>query len=606
MLLWGVFLFQLILFPAIAQLPSTGFHPLQLHADKQFFLPGETVFFAVYKVTPDSLPVRGCTVALVDEKGRVLDTRRLLLTDEPASSFFILPSGDSAQYYTLQCRMGNRDAEPVTGTLLYSRLKPIADAAFPGRPALQLHPESGQQPGDKTAVYYFRVTGYAFSDTLLRYAVLGNETDTLCTGIIMSGGAGRMELPAGYPGSCTLVYSVGVTQFRHPFTPRKAEDVHAVLNVYPVSAAWVCRVRTSRAGAYTLQLLQEGSPYYRGTVQLQAGDDFSKTFTEQQLRRGLSILRLYDAEGRLAGERPVFRQQADPLKVAAVKRLRPDKIRVQLNEDLTGFFSVSVTPDDSRFYTSSPTDDTLLQAGSNKLPLFSPALPDSLLLQVKQAGTGAVYAGKDVKIFLRTTVSDRVLELQTDSVGNLWLDRSIIEDSASLLVLPRKKQQAKEKLSASEKQDFFSPDTLFVQQMLQMKSGQRRAVSASIETASAAFGRYKAKLLKEVVVKTRTRSRMEIVEETYASPMYRSKVHQVAAFDFTSGYDNELMGTMLTFLQSRVPPVKNTSITSGSVSDGYNYYVNESLVDRTTANSIPLSDIAYISVMGRKFVPVTP
>lgn len=600
----GILLLLPVLYTQAQHLPAV-FHPLRLHADKQFFLPGESVFFSVYKATSDSLPVRSCIVALVDENDRVVDTRRLLLTDEPASAYFVLPATDSAPYYSLQCRPDTSGAMPVTGTVLFSKLVKHSDTSHQNKPGITWVPESGQQTGNGSPVFYFRIRNRSFSSVPLRYALVDKKNDTLQEGITGASGSGRVELPVS-AGPCYLRWRSGDRLFSEAVPALPDGFQPAVLNVYPVQGAWVGRLRAGQEGSYTLLLSQEGLTYYRGDVYLKAGDDFAKTFPAQQVRKGLSYMRLQDQQGRLLGERPIYHPAEVPLVVTAVKRLRPDKIRVQLNREITGMFSVSVVPLNEVYPQPAKADDSLLQVAGWQGWERKFHGADSLTLQVRDAGKGDLYANRDIKLFMRTPVQDEVLETKTDMEGKLKLDRTLIQDSASILVLPGKKQKADEKLQASEIGEVFIPDRLFVRDFgLPGINAEARKTDIAQPDLMAEFSRYKAKLLKEVVVKTRARSSLEITEEKYASSMYRSKVHQVAAFDFTSGYDNELMGSMLTFLQSRIPPVKSTSITSGAVSDGYNYYVNESLVDRTTANSIPLSDIAYISVMGRNFVPVT-
>jgi hypothetical protein len=311
-----------------------------LHADKQYFMPGESVFFAVHKTTPDTLPLRSCTVALVDEGGGVLETRRLLLTDEPASGHFILPSSDTIRNFSLQCRMDGANASPLTGLVLFSRLKPLPDPVVQNPPLLTWWPESGLQSAGWSSVYFFRISGLAASDMPLRYAVVTNGGDTLQQGTVTKDGAGRIELPYKNDGSIRLCYTAGAVLYRANIPAEAAGTGDAVLNLYPVPGAWVSRVRTGKAGSYTLQLSQENTIYYRGTAPLQAGDDFSKTFPQQQLRKGLNYLQLLDENARVLGERPVFRNMAEPLSVRSVRRVRPDKIRLQLAKEITGVFSV--------------------------------------------------------------------------------------------------------------------------------------------------------------------------------------------------------------------------------------------------------------------------
>lgn len=173
----GILLLLPVLYTQAQHLPAV-FHPLRLHADKQFFLPGESVFFSVYKATSDSLPVRSCIVALVDENDRVVDTRRLLLTDEPASAYFVLPATDSAPYYSLQCRPDASGAMPVTGTVLFSKLLKHLDTSHQNMPGITWVPESGQQTGNGSPVFYFRIRNRSFSSVPLRYALVDKKNDT--------------------------------------------------------------------------------------------------------------------------------------------------------------------------------------------------------------------------------------------------------------------------------------------------------------------------------------------------------------------------------------------------------------------------------------------
>ncbi len=586
---------------AFAQHPAAAFHPLQLHADKQFFLPGEPVFFTVFKVTPDSLPRNACIVILSDERGQVLETCRLLLSDEPAAGHLMIPAGDSAAWYSLQCRLDDGAQSPPTGILLFSALREPPALHSASRPALLVESEAGTQAAASAAVYFFRLRGDLFLHTPFRYAVLSADGDTLAAGLTDAFGAGRMEFPAATQGDLRFMVQAGERELSLPLRLPSSAPGRAMLNVYPVPGARVSRVRAAVAGAYTLELSQEGTVYYRGTVELQAGDDFSKTFREGELRRGLSYLRLRDASGSLLGERPLFREQALPVAVRGLKRARPDKLRLQLTASLKGIFSVSVTPYRAEEVPAA-VDDTLLQVSGLQGREIRLRTPDSLLLQVRRKAPPGNYAQREIKLFIRTPGQDEVLETRTDTSGWVRLDRTQLSDPVTLLALPRQKQQPPEQLIMEERQQPLQADSLLA---ADYRVPVPVAGTAETIVPPSRFAQYRAKWLKEVVVKTRARSKMELLEETYASPMYQSKVNQVAAFDLSSGYDNELMGSLLTFLQGRIPPVKNTAITSGTATDGYNYYVNESLVDRSTANSIPLSEIAFISVMGRNFVPLT-
>ena len=83
----------------------------------------------------------------------------------------------------------------------------------------------------------------------------------------------------------------------------------AILNVYPVTDAFVYRVRTLVSDSFMIKVENEGTVYYYASMYLNEGDDFARPVKLSQLKPGINIFRLLGRDGKEISARSFFINQ---------------------------------------------------------------------------------------------------------------------------------------------------------------------------------------------------------------------------------------------------------------------------------------------------------
>ncbi len=114
----------------------------------------------------------------------------------------------------------------------------------------------------------------------------------------------------------------------------------------------------------------------------------------------------------------------------------------------------------------------------------------------------------------------------------------------------------------------------------------------------------RAKMLQEVIVRGRTRTNEQKLDERYASGLFRGG--DGYSFDLTSDPSANGFITLFNYLQGRVPGLQISNATSGGASLTWrggapDVYLDEIRTDPSQIASLPMSDIAYVKVMRPPF-----
>ena len=589
------------------------FSELRVHFDKRYFLPGESLFFTVYNLSADTMPGKSCTLVLMDENNNAVSVKRLLLNTPVASSYFVLPSIDTAKFYSVQYYTSSYSKPVIYSKYFFSAL------SMPGTrqhdnsnpPSVQFFPEGNNIVKGLPVVLYCRFSNISRSSFPLDAVVVNAAGDTLQNITTTASGNARLELTEEDDGAKFLLYNVHGKNYRHPITINYSAYNKAIMNVYPVTDAFVYRIRTLINDSFFVKIEHEGMKYYQAAMFLKAGDDLAKAIKLSQLRSGRNIISLFGVDGTEIAVRTFYVEETVSSNPVISNVTKKDTgISVNFSEKITGRFSVSVqrfgkvkVDAEETIADKRAVDDIDLQATNMSNEWIAPLREDSLYITLTDDKTGNFFADEPVNLVVSSGGDHFILPKKSDSKGQVFISSDAFTDSATIVVFPGNKEKLKQPVTA-----VYKPLPVFTDNAPHNSFFLNDIAQSYIDTGNdvtrLSLDIFKGKILKEVVVKTKARyaTKVDSVEQVYASGMYQSRVHNVARFDLINDYQTQAFGDVASFLSGRIAKKSYGRTSMSSALDGYNVYLNESLIDATMASTINMSDVAFISVMGNNFV----
>jgi|GEM_PF-5434778 len=592
-------------------LDNDKFSNLRLQIDKKYFLPGETVFFNAFFLSSDTMQDKSCTVVLIDEHKKILQSKKLLFNNYQAGSFFVLPAIDTAKFYTVQYYLNSYSSPVIYAQYIFSALSDAAIISQPQVPDVDFFPEADRLAADLPVVIFCKFSGLPASSFPLDVSVTDGGSDTLLSFSSTAAGAGKIELNDVPAKPVYLNYQYANQNYSKEIPISFAPGSKTILNLYPMSNSVVYRIRTLASDSFLLKVENEGSVYYYVSMYLNAGDDFARPLKPSQLKTGINIFHLLDRSGKEIASRSVYMRSpvADSLQIKSVSLQPKEIIKVALNKKISGNFSVSVhrmlkkagmkTPG-SEGRDKVTDDDINMQASLNarKVVLAKPA--DSMCITLKDEKDGKPVADAAVNLMVRSAGDNFLIAKNTNSRGQITFYKSTITDSASVVFFLTDKTKGKNALIGS-----YEPEKIFTNVALYTPPMDVLAALPDVNALS--LTTFKTKTLQEVVLKTRTRyrSKMDSIEQTYASGMFISGVHNVAKFDLINDKSNIVLGDVASYLSGRIIKMSNARNGIAAALDGYHVYLNENWISANEVSNIQMSDVAFISVTDRNFLTMS-
>ncbi len=583
--------------------------PIRLQLDKKYFLPGETVFFNAMYLSADTIPGRSCTVVLVDEHKKILQSKELLFADYMAGSYFLLPAGDSAAYYCIEYYI-NSSTEPVIySKYIFSALSGAAlQAPLAPEPVVDVVPEGGELVAGLPAVLYCKFTGLPLSAFPLQATVTASSGDTLADFMTTPQGAGRIELSEVPEGKIYIHYQFAEKSYTEPLVLNFSKKHKAILNLYPADGSVVYRVRTLVSDSFFVKVESDGAVYYYVSVYLNEGDDFARPLKLSQLKPGVSIFHLLDGSGKEICSSSTFIQlpEEERVNVQSIDRIKDEGLKLKLDKKLSGIFSIGArrVKNDDSIHTVPPgeersLDNTNLLADRNSHKALVPRSTDGLYITLKDDNNNLVK-NADITVMIRSGGDNFISQKSTDDNGELLFKLITVSDSAVLGFFRKDKTGPNSSVAGTyHLEKIFTDPSLYVPAPALMAA----AVEEPDPTALS-LDMFKTKTLKEIVLKNRSRyrSKVDSVEQAYASGMFISGVHNVARFDLINEYQGASFGDVASFLSGRIIKMNTASNGMSTSMDGYFIYLDENLVDAVMARNIQMSDVAFISITDRNFL----
>lgn len=587
------------------------FSTLKLQLDKKYFLPGETVFFNAFFLSSDTVQDKSCTVVLIDEKKNILQSKELLFNNYRAASFFVLPAIDTAKFYTIQYYLNSYSTPVIYAQYIFSALSDAALQNQSASPDVNFFPEADHLAAGLPAVVFCKFTGLPSSAFPLDAAVVSDAGDTLSMFTTTSAGAGKIELGEVPAKPVYISYQYAHQTFTKEIPVSFSPGSKTIFNLYPMSNSVVYRIRTLVSDSFMLKIENEGMVYYYVSMYLNEGDDFGRPLKSAQIKPGINIFHLYDQSGKEIASRSFYMNApaADSLHVKKVSLQPEQTIKVELDKKLTGNFSVSVhrllQKDNGQLPADEGKDkvvedDINMQASVNayKATLAKPA--DSLAITLQDEKDGKPVANAAVNLMVRSAGDNFLISKNTNSSGQVTFYKSTITDSASVVFFLTDKAKPKTSLAGS-----YEPAKIFTNASLYMPPVDVSPTTPDVNALS--LSTFKTKTLQEVVVKTRTKYRnpTDSIEQTYASGMFISGVHNVAKFDLINDKSIIALGDVASYLSGRLIKEEFGRNGIASALDGYFVYLNENLIQANEVSNIQLSDVAFISVTDRNFLTMS-
>lgn len=581
-------------------LDNDKFSNLRLHIDKKYFLPGETVFFKAYFVPGDTTQNITCTVSLIDEKNKLLQSKKLILGNSAGSSYFILPDIDAAKFYTIQYYLDAYSSPVIYSKQIFSSIATASGtAAALTASQVDFIPEAGNVITALPKVVYFKIKNLPAAVFPMQGAVTDVKGDTINYFTTTQTGTGRVEVNDSTAGPLYLVYEYLNQQYQKEIPLPASQLIPALLNLYPMNDGVICRIRTMISDSFQIKAAHGGMTYYYGSVYLQAGDDFSKILKDTLLAAGINHITL-SSNGKEIASRSYYVEPSNLLNINKVSFTKDDSLHIAFNKPAAGIYSVCVhTLKEAGIKNSKPVaeadrkaaNDIALQLSPSAKRISLPKPPDSIAVTLKDDNNRDILTDGLVNVFVTAAGDKFIMEKRTNREGQLFLDRRLFNDSVTIAFFPKDKNRSNDILTPVYNPESIAVDTAALEDNAATYSLQYE-MGDTTSGIAAEFKRSKAKMMDEVVVKSRRRvkTNVEVVEEKYASGMFTSNVHNIAKFDMINEYQTQAMGDVSSFLRGRIP------------GGDYYAYLNENQVDLSMINSMPLSEVAFISVMGRNFV----
>lgn len=614
---WHCMLFCFCFFQLSPVFSQTSFDDdkysdLQLHIDKRYFIPGETVFFSVYDLSGDTTAGKSCTIVLVDEKNKIVESKRLLFSFSTAGSYFVLPVADAAKYYSLQYYITSYSKPQVHSRYIFSALsRPVAEQKNVAAPVVHFYPEGNSLVKGLPVVMFCRFDNIPFSIMPKEAAVVNTTGDTLGVFDITNKGCGRVELNEPSAEGLFVQYSYAGNNYKKEIPLSFSASAKTILNLYPVIDAFAYRIRTLVSDSFSIKVENEGAAYYSANIYLNKGDDFARQLKLSQLKPGVNIFYLLDAGKNEIAARAFI---VDPAGTDTIRVNNADisgnDLAVRLNTKLSGNFSISVQRVSKRMVTEKmgetdrrQPDDTNLQTIRIDKINAMPFIEDSLRITLTDDKSNGIFANEPVNLMVRNRGDNFLVAKTTNTKGEVFVSSTVFPDSATVVFFPAEKEKNKGSITGTYKaspvfidsteNDFSSLYPVLADHVLP----ENDITTLSLNT-------FKSKMLEEVVVRSKTtyKTRIDSVERAYASGIFMSKVHNLARYDLTADNSNQFFGDVASFLNGKIARRDYSSFKTSSALSGYNIYLNENLVDEMIASTINMSDVAFISVMDNSFL----
>jgi len=591
-----------------------------LHTDKYSYQPGETIFFKVYSLPFSGAAATSIIINLLNDQYRVTASKMLLLQNGTAGAYFDIPISDSSRFFVLQYYPAGSKNEAAGTAVLYRKAN-CEEQIFPATAdtTVSFFPEAGKLVNTLSNRFVFKTPAYPGANS---QGVTGKITDELNDSIApfetAFSNVGRTEIPMEAGKKYYAVFSALGKSFRQQLPAVKETD-YTLLNLYPVKNAVVYRVRTTRSEKFVLEISNNHTVYYKASFDLKPQEDMAKTLPDSFIQRGNNFFQLKNSKGVVLNERVYYKYTEVVFEPIVSDTIINKTVSIQFRHTITSPLSISIVNTSTTSDlpgTSGPTDlntvkkrlekqygaqddqlkewvDMIAQT-SNAKQIVQQEPADNIELVISEREDNKLLKNFNLLVFVKTSDSSRkVLQLTTDANARLYIDRSLIKDSAVIYCYQPGNSNPKYFLAITlvdRPVAFAQPQKILLPGCGAVDKDTSDPVGNTIRLYNQEQA---AKTLQEITIKTVKKTPKELLEDQFATGMYQSKVHQLIDFDMVNENQNQMMGSISIFLNNRIPKLD------------YNYFVNEDLVDKSIANNIPLSEIAYISVMGRNFTPVT-
>jgi hypothetical protein len=605
-----------------------------LHLDKYSYLPGETVFFKIYTHPVSALVNPAITISLINEKYQIEASKILLLSNGTAGSYFEIPVTDTNRFFIIQYYCSGSKKANLKSTIIYRKRN--CEEQLPISASLDttiaFFPEAGKLVNSLTNTIIFKIPQDLIDNiNELKGKILDTNNDSIAPFETAFRNFGKTEILLESGKKYFAVFNTKDKANRVQL-PIASETNYTLLNLYMVKNAVAYRVRTTKEEKFSLEIYNNGIMFYKATFDLKPQENMAKTLPDSFLQKGNNFFFLKNSKGEVLNERVYNKYDHTDLEPLISDTIVNKTVIIKFPNNIAMPLSISIvntntvlkdSPDinhrlsfknvkkifESRYKEDEDKwkewADIIEQTNDIKMEKELQETKGNIEITVSDKEENRLLKNLSTIVLLKNSDSTRkVIKLTTDENARLFIDRSFVKDSATIYCYQPLNKYPKYNIALNlinQPVSVFKLQNISLPSCLDFSEKKNDFISNAITVYNQ---QQKAKTLQEVTIKVVKKTEKELIEEQYASGMYQSKVHQLMDFDFINDNQNQFLGNIETFLSYRVPRV-GKEIEATKPLGGYSFYINENVADLSLANNIPISDIAYISVMGRNFVPLT-
>jgi hypothetical protein len=623
---------------------------IYLHTDKMFFLPGETIWFNAFAfagkeaVTDKSILV----VNLIASKNHFVESKKMLLINGTAASYFVLPVNDSNSYYYLQAYTSGMIA--LDSSNIYTKqifLKNNCNQYETGiveNDPVQFFIEGDGVVDGFTNTIAFKIPPAGKSEEIIS-GIVEDENGVEATSFTSTfEGMGKFELLTEEGKNYFAVFEADGKKNKIPLNLKRS-TVNTLLNIYPVAGGLVYRIRSMKPGKFQFVAQADYNIRYKAIVDIENSLGFAKFLPDSILGPGINHMVLLDDKNRVMAQRLYFNEwakmQNSPRVHIENALTNAGELIVQLDNMKKGNYSIAITnaaidPGFEKDNMPGQVKFSALKSMPSEAGRISEILNDSIrkrcfdllmltnfstrydmnrinalynnkivddgeeiktLGQLSDAEKNRVLKNEELTIFIKQADTLRgVVQTTSDNNGMVKLPSLILEDSATVYFRQLKDRYPKYmlKITPARQAPIIKKEIDFFIKSCDSLLGN---TSAEINKIKLWNKETEIKMMQNITLNSIKKSNRQLMEEKYVSPWFNSLSNERGNFDFINDYTGITSGNVIDFLKNRI--MVNGS---GEVS-GYNMILNESVVDKNIMYSINMSDIAYIKIMGSNFIP---
>lgn len=249
-----------------------------------------------------------------------------------------------------------------------------------------------------------------------------------------------------------------------------------------------------------------------------------------------------------------------------------------------------------------------LTAGTNTKAVFKDPGYITIGGQVKIEGTKKPFANKDLMLFLKSADSTNSLSIiHTDDEGRYRADSMVFFGRTQLYFGDIRGRKSKfisiQPDADSLQRNYKLPALSSADPLLYSIAGAAAPYVQRLRDEYQATIKANGVVLSEVVVRTRKKSPVELLDEKYTSGLFSGDSRQV--FDLVNNDAASSYTNVLDFLRSRVPGLSVQQNEDGEYEVGYrqfgrnekaDLFLDEAVTDATTVSMLPVSQIAMVKV----------